>query len=103
MAASVHPVHSAKCPAGPVTPDLLFSASLHAGVGDTHHSSALRVTERYTKVSEGLIQYEATLEDPSVYARPWQIRMPLYRRVEDNARLLEFKCVPFAEQLLYGR
>jgi len=68
-----------------------------------HHSSALKVTERYTKVSDGHIEYEATLEDPRVFARPWQIRMPLYRRAEENARLLEFKCVPFAEQLLYGR
>jgi hypothetical protein len=28
--------------------------------------------------------------------------MPLYRRVEPNARLLEFRCVEFAEELLYG-
>ncbi|MGD8810660.1 MAG: hypothetical protein PVG24_13710 [Gammaproteobacteria bacterium] len=68
-----------------------------------HHSAALKVTERYTKIADGLIQYEATLEDPEVYSRPWQIRMPLYRHAEPDARLLEFKCVPFAEQLLYGR
>ena len=68
-----------------------------------HHSRALKVTERYTMIADGLMQYEATLEDPEVYSRPWQITMPLYRRAEDNARLLEFKCVTFAEQLLYGR
>ena len=68
-----------------------------------YHSRALKVTERYTKLSDGLMQYEATLEDPEVYSRPWQISMPLYRRAEENAQLLEFKCVPFAEQLLYGR
>jgi hypothetical protein len=28
--------------------------------------------------------------------------MPLYRRVEKDARLLEFKCVEFAEELMYG-
>jgi len=28
--------------------------------------------------------------------------MVLYRHVEDDAQLLEFKCVPFSEQLLYG-
>jgi hypothetical protein len=67
-----------------------------------YHSAALKVTERYTKVSDHVMQYEATIEDPEVFSRPWQIRMPLYRLAEENARLLEFKCVPFAERLLYG-
>jgi hypothetical protein len=68
-----------------------------------YHSAALKVTERYTKISDHVMQYEATIEDPEVFSRPWQIRMPLYRRAEENPRLLEFKCVPFAEQLLYGK
>ncbi len=79
-------------------------------IGDTwfdragnYHTTGLKVTERYTKISDTQMRYEATIEDPAVFARPWQIRMPLYRRVEENPRLLEFKCVPFAEQLLYGR
>ncbi len=67
-----------------------------------HHSISLQVTERYTKVSDNMIEYEATIEDPETFSRPWQIRMPLYRRAEPNAQLLEFKCVPFAEELLYG-
>jgi hypothetical protein len=46
--------------------------------------------------------YEATIEDPKVFSRPWKISMPLYRHVEKNAQLLEFKCVEFAEELLYG-
>ena len=46
--------------------------------------------------------YEATIEDPKVFTRPWKISMPLYRRVEKNARLMEFKCVEFAEELIYG-
>jgi hypothetical protein len=66
------------------------------------HSDALRVTERYTPSSDNVIQYEATIEDPNVFTRPWTIRMPLYRRLEKNAQFLEFKCVPFAEELLYG-
>ena len=48
------------------------------------------------------IQYTATIEDPSIYTRPWKISMPLYRRMEPNAQLLEFRCVPFSEMLLYG-
>jgi hypothetical protein len=45
--------------------------------------------------------YEATIEDPNVFVRPWTIRMPLYRRLDENAQLMEFKCVPFAEPVLY--
>lgn len=67
-----------------------------------YHSSAMVVTERYTPVSENVMQYEATIDDPEVFTEPWTIRMPLYRRVEENARLLEYNCVEFAEKLLYG-
>lgn len=67
-----------------------------------HHSAAMVVTERYGLVNENTIQYEATIEDPETFSRPWTIRMPLYRRMEENARLLEFNCVEFSEKLLYG-
>jgi hypothetical protein len=60
------------------------------------------VTERYTMVHEDRIDYEATIEDPTIFSRPWTIRMPLYRRAEPGAQLLEFKCVPFSEELIYG-
>jgi hypothetical protein len=66
------------------------------------HSDALHVVERYTATGPDHLMYEATIEDPKVYTRPWKIRMPLYRRVEDHARLLEFKCVEFVEELMYG-
>jgi hypothetical protein len=64
-------------------------------------SATLRVTERYTPLGPDHLRYEATLEDPAVYSKPWKISVPLYRRVEPNARLLEFKCVEFAEELMY--
>jgi len=67
------------------------------------HSDALHVVERYTPLSPYHMLYEATIEDPKVFTRPWKISMPLYRRVEKNVQLLEFKCVPFTEELLYGR
>jgi hypothetical protein len=66
------------------------------------HSDALHVVERYTPRSAETLMYEATIEDPKVFSRPWRIGMPLYRRVENNAKLLEYKCVEFAEELLYG-
>jgi hypothetical protein len=61
-----------------------------------------RVTERYTPVDANLVRYEATIEDPAVFSRPWTIRLPLYRRLEPGARLMDFKCVEFAEELMYG-
>ena len=71
----------------------------HAG---NYHSDALHVVERYTPVDGNLINYEATIEDPKVFSRPWKISMPLYRHVEKNAQLIEFKCVEFVEELMYG-
>jgi hypothetical protein len=67
------------------------------------HSDKLRVVERYTRTSPDVIAYEATIEDPSVFTRPWKISMALYRRQEKNAQLLDFKCVEFVEELLYGQ
>ena len=67
-----------------------------------YHSAALRVEERYTPMSPYHLQYEATITDPEVFTRPWTIRFPLYRRVEKNLRLLEFKCVDLAEAYVYG-
>jgi len=66
-------------------------------------SDKLHVVERFTRTDKDHLQYEATIEDPSVFSKPWKISMPLYRRVEKNAQLLEFKCVEFAEELLYGQ
>jgi hypothetical protein len=67
-----------------------------------YHSDALHVVERYTPVGPDVIQYEATIEDPKVFTRTWKMSMPLYRRAEKNAQLLEYKCVEFAEELMYG-
>jgi len=66
------------------------------------HSDALKVTERYTAIDANTLDYEATMEDPNVFSKPWKIKMPLYRRREPNVQLLEYKCVPFAEELMYG-
>jgi hypothetical protein len=66
------------------------------------HSDALRVVERYTPASPNHLMYEATIEDPKVFTRPWRMRMPLYRRLESDAQILEYKCVEFVEQLMYG-
>jgi len=66
------------------------------------HSDALHVIERITPRSPETLTYEVTIEDPQVFTRPWKMSMPLYRRVEKNAQIMEFKCVEFAEEVLYG-
>jgi hypothetical protein len=67
-----------------------------------HHSAMMKVTERYTLMGENHLQYEATIEDPETFSQPWTISLPLYRRLDTNVQLLEFKCVEFSEELLYG-
>jgi hypothetical protein len=60
------------------------------------------VVEKFPQRDADHIDYEATIEDPSIYTQAWTIRMPLYRRVGSDAQLLEFRCVPFSEMMLYG-
>lgn len=67
-----------------------------------HHGPAMKVTERWEMVGPDHIMYEATIDDPDTFSRPWQIRMPLYRNIDPNSRLGQFKCVPFVEELIYG-
>jgi hypothetical protein len=69
-------------------------------------SDELKVTERFTPVGDLnamlALWYEATLEDPKVFTRPWKIAMPIYRRIEPGAQLMEFRCHEFAEEAKYG-
>ena len=64
-------------------------------------SDALHVVERWTRVSPYHMRYEATIEDPNVFTRPWDISFMLYRHVEENAELKEFQCIPIVEPMMY--
>jgi hypothetical protein len=66
------------------------------------HSDALRVVERYTPRGPDHLLYEATIDDPKVFTRAWTMSMPLYRRVETNAQIIDFKCVEYAQDFMYG-
>jgi hypothetical protein len=66
------------------------------------HSEMMKVTERFTALDKDHLNYEVTIEDPKVFTRPWKMSMPLYRVIEKNAQILEFKCVEFAEDVIYG-
>ena len=62
------------------------------------HSEELHVVERYTRTGPDHMLYEAAIEDPKVFSRPWRMSMPLYRRQENNMRVLEYECYAFLEE-----
>ena len=64
----------------------------HAG---NFHSEDLHVVERYTPTDATHMLYEATIEDPKVFTRPWKMSMTLYRRVEPLAGVLEYECYAY--------
>ena len=66
------------------------------------HSDELHLVERFTPITRDAIRYEVTIEDPKTFTRPWKISMPLYRRLEPNLQLLEYRCIEFAEEFMYG-
>lgn len=78
-----------------------FNGKAHLDRAGNYMSPAARVEERFTLMTPDHIDYQATISDPRTFSEPWTIRMPLYRRIEPNAQLLEFKCVPFVEEKLY--
>jgi hypothetical protein len=66
------------------------------------HSDALHLVERFTPITPDALNYEVTIEDSKVFTRPWKIAMPIYRRLEPNMQLLEYRCIEFVEEFLYG-
>ena len=67
-----------------------------------YHSDKLKVTERFTRTSDHTMDYSATMEDANVFTQPWTIRMPLYRRVGREEIMLQFNCVEYVEEMMYG-
>ena len=70
-----------------------FNGQTWLDAAGNHHSNELHVVERYTPVTPYHIDYEVTLEDPQTYTRPWTMRMPIYKRMEEGLRLLDYDCV----------
>ena len=66
------------------------------------HGEALRLTERFSPMSPDAIWYEVTMTDPEIFNEPWTIAMPIYRRLEPNATALDYPCIEFAEEFMYG-
>jgi hypothetical protein len=66
------------------------------------HSDKMKVTERFTLTDKDHMSYEATIDDPSTFTRPWKMSFPLYRVVDKNAQVLEYKCIEFGEDAVYN-
>jgi hypothetical protein len=80
-----------------------FNADTWFDRSGNFHTEKLHVIERYTRTAPDVITYEATIEDPNVFTRPWKMSMPLYRRLDKGVQLMDFKCVEFVEELMYGQ
>ena len=65
------------------------------------HSDALHVVERYTLADADHIDYEATIEDPKVFTKPWKIDVILYRHKEKNFQLLDYEGYAFDYEKYY--
>jgi len=49
----------------------------------------LHLTERFTRVSPDVMQYEFTVDDPSAFTKPWTARIPFNKTTE---RVYEYAC-----------
>ena len=72
-------------------PDDAPASAIFTGHG-VFHSEALHVVERFTLINANTIQYEATLEDPKVFTRPWTIRFNAFTRAPADHQLFEYAC-----------
>ena len=66
-------------------------------------SGKAHVVERYTRVSPDHLFYEAVIDDPTLFTRSWKLSMPLYRRIDRRAQIVEFRCMDLVEEYLYGK
>lgn len=56
------------------------------------HSTDLHVVERWSFIDANTIGYQATVEDPQVFSRPWKLSVLLYRLRDPNVQLIENYC-----------
>ena len=53
-------------------------------------SPELKLTERLTRLDENTLQYEATVDDPATWTRPWKVALPFTRHPE--YQFFEYAC-----------
>jgi hypothetical protein len=80
-----------------------FSHEIWLDRSGNFYSEGAHVVERYTPLSPYHLRYEAMIDDPKIFTRPWKMSMILYKHVEADTQLPEFQCIPFAEDFVYRK
>jgi hypothetical protein len=57
------------------------------------HSDAIHVVERFTLATPNTIRYEATIEDPKAYTKPWKVAETFRRIAKPDYEQYEFACI----------
>lgn len=57
------------------------------------HSDAIHVVEKFIFSDANTVMYEATIEDPNVYSRPWTIGVKAFVRAPADYQVFEYACV----------
>ena len=56
------------------------------------HTDQMHVVERFTMVNDRTINYEATIEDPKAYTKPWKVAFSFNRNAQPGYETMEFAC-----------
>ncbi|MBI2189391.1 MAG: hypothetical protein HYU37_20015 [Acidobacteria bacterium] len=69
-----------------------FNGSAWLDDSGNFYTDSARLTERLTMIDPNTIHYEVTVEDPTVYTRPWKLAWALVRETESGFELIEEAC-----------
>ena len=72
------------------TTNLTDQTAIGVNGNGNRHSTQMRLTERFKRVADDVLQYQMTVDDPVTYARPFTISYPLTPL--DGGRLLPYDC-----------
>ena len=72
------------------TTNLTDKTSIGPNGNGLRHSDKMKITERFKRVADDVIQYQITIDDPVTYASPYTISLPL-TPLEGNV-LLPYEC-----------
>ncbi len=74
------------------TTNLTDKTAIGVNGNGVRHSTQMVITERFRRVADGIIQYQATYDDPVTYDKPFTVSFPLTPL--DGGQLLPYDCHP---------
>jgi len=72
------------------TTNLTNQTAVGVNGGGPRHSEQMKITERFRRVAENILQYQMTFDDPATYERPFTLSFPLTPL--DGGKLLPYDC-----------